>query len=99
MNLRGTLLPVFDLHQLLGTGEGSRDQRTVLILDQRDDAVGIPIDGLPQSVALDRTLQNIPPLPEGLEAHVPAAYATGKALWLDFDHQSFFMAIGPQMVR
>jgi chemotaxis signal transduction protein len=81
MNLRGNLLPVFDLHQLLETGESRRDNRMVLILDQGSDAVGIPIDTLPQPVGINRALRHRPPLPEVLEAHVSTAYATDKIIW------------------
>jgi chemotaxis signal transduction protein len=98
LNRRGYLLPVFDLHRLLNTADSRRHNRTVLILDQGRDAVGIPIDSLPQPVGLTRTLQHRPPLPEILEAHVPTAYATGRAIWLEFDHRSFFTAVGAQIV-
>jgi len=98
MNLRGHLLPVFDLHQLLDTGERQRDNHTVLILDQGSDAVGIPIDSLPQPVGINRALRHRPPLPEVLEAHVSTAYASGRTIWLEFDHRSFCMAVGAQIV-
>lgn len=98
MNRRGHLLPVFDLHQLLETSESRRDNRTVLILDQDSEAVGIPIDSLPQPVSIHRALRHRPPLPEVLEAHVPTAYATDKTIWLEFDHRSFFIAVGAQIV-
>jgi len=98
MNRRGNLLPVFDFHQLLETGESRHDNRTVLVLDQGNDAVGIPIDSLPQPVSINRVLRHRPPLPEVLEAHVPTAYATGRTIWLEFDHRSFFMAVGAQIV-
>src|SRR5262249_57054033 len=71
MNRRGNLLPVFDLHQLLETGETRHDNRTVLILDQGSDAEGIPIDSLPQPVSSNPELRHTPPLPERLESHQP----------------------------
>ena len=98
LNRRGHLLPVFDLHQLLQTGDSRHDNRMVLILDQGGDAVGIPIDSLPQPVSMHRALRHRPPLPEILEAHVPTAYATGKTIWLEFDHRSFFTVVGAQIV-
>jgi chemotaxis signal transduction protein len=98
LNRRGHLLPVFDLHQLLQTGERRHDNRTVLILDQGSDAVGIPIESLPQPVGINRALRHRPPLPEVLDAHVPTAYATGMTIWLEFDHQSFFTAVGAQIM-
>jgi twitching motility protein PilI len=96
INLRGNLIPVFNLHLLLETGESSQ-AHTVLVLDQGSDGIGIPIDGLPHAVHLDDALHNIPPLHETLQEHVPTAYLTDGGLWLDFDHQSFFTALSWQL--
>ena len=97
MNLRGNVLPVFDLHALFGMGDCDRSPQTVLILDSGMDSIGLRIDGLPQSVALDRGLRQAPPLPEALEAHVPRAYATEGAIWLEFDHQRFLTTLGQRL--
>lgn len=83
MNLRGNLIPVFDLHRLLETGEAGQTQR-VLVLDQGSNGVGIPIDGLPHAVHLGDALHNIPPLHETLQEHVTNAYKTDGGIWLDF---------------
>jgi twitching motility protein PilI len=99
LNQRGNLLPVFDLHQLLEAGNRSHDKRTVLVLDQGSDAVGIPIDGMPQAITLKQTLGHVPPLPTVLAAHVLTAYTTGEMVWLEFDHRGFFTAIGTQIMR
>ncbi|WP_089937374.1 chemotaxis protein CheW [Candidatus Entotheonella palauensis] len=96
MNLRGNLIPVFDLHHLLEAGEPGQTQ-TILVLDQGRDGVGIPIDGLPHAIHLGDTLHNVPPLPETLQEHVATAYTTDGGIWLDFDHQSFFTALGWQL--
>lgn len=92
MNLRGNLMPVFDLHHLLETGEPGQTQ-TVLVLDQGNDGVGIPIDGLPHAVHLGDALHNMPPLHETLHGHVTTAYTTEDGIWLDFDHRGFFTAL------
>lgn len=97
LNLRGNLLPVFDLHQFLQAGNSNRNKRTVLLLDRGRDAVGVSIDGLPQVVALNHALYDKPSLPEGLQEHVSAAYVTDGMIWLDFDHQSFFTTLGRQI--
>jgi chemotaxis signal transduction protein len=97
MNLRGNLLPVFNLHQLLDVGERGRNKQTVLVLDQGSDMVGVAIDGLPESVTPNRTLRSLPPLHEALQEHVSAAYTTDDTIWLDFDHQSFFTTLGRQV--
>lgn len=97
MNLRGNLLPVFDLHQLLDVGERGRNKQTVLVLDQGSDMVGVAIDGLPESVTPDLALRSLPPLHEALQEHVSAAYTTDDTIWLDFDHQGFFTTLGRQV--
>lgn len=96
MNLRGNLIPVFDLHRLLETGEAGQTQ-TVLVLDQGSNGIGVPIDGLPHAVHLGDALHNIPPLHEALQEHVKTAYTTDGSIWLDFDHQSFFTTLGRQL--
>ena len=93
MNLRGNLIPVFDLHHLLETGESAQNQ-TVLVLDRGSDGIGILIDGLPHAVRLGEALHNIPPLHETLQEHVTTAYTSESGIWLDFDHRDFFTALG-----
>lgn len=97
INLRGNMIPVFDVHQLLHIDDSRRQRRNVLLLDQGSETVAIPIDNLPQSVALDHELRDMPPLPEILEPHIPAAYVKDDTIWLDFDHQSFFTQLGRQV--
>jgi chemotaxis signal transduction protein len=61
MNLRGNLLPVFDVHRLLETDPGTPGKRAVLILDQGSRMLGIPLDGLPQAVAFDGAQRTVTP--------------------------------------
>lgn len=97
LNQRGNLLPVFDLHHVLQITAQAQGQRTALILDQGRDAVGLCIDGMPQSVRLEQRLRQVPSLPPLLAAHVGAAYGDGSAVWLEFDHHGFFTTLGAQM--
>ncbi len=97
MNQRGNLLPVFDLHSLFDSDDEGGQKRMVLILDRGEDAVGIPIDGLPQSVTGAGRVSNLPPLPDVLISHVSAAYSQEGAIWLDFDHKPFFSALGARL--
>jgi chemotaxis signal transduction protein len=99
LNQRGNLLPVFDVQQLLDPDDQRQNRRTVLILEQGSEAVGMLIDGLPQAVILAQTLPHVPALPAVLAAHVPTAYTAHDTVWLDFDHQSFFTAVGAQITH
>ncbi|MBC3920193.1 chemotaxis protein CheW [Undibacterium sp. CY18W] len=91
INLRGNLVPVFDLGLVLG---GRRSDITpnklFLILDKGDNAVGMVIDSYPQPLVGLRSIAQLPQLPATLEAHVPAAYMLDERVWLDFNHESFF---------
>lgn len=61
LNQRGNLVPVFDLHQLWHMAVPGQGLRTVLVLDQGSEAVGMGIDGMPQSVRLVQRLALVPP--------------------------------------
>ena len=99
INLRGNVIPVFDVSQLLQAGDSRRQKRNLLLLDQGSETVALPIDGLPYSVTLDHELHDMPPLPAVLEAHISAAYVKDDTIWLDFDHQSFCTHLGKQVMH
>lgn len=95
VNLRGNLVPIFDVKQFLELEDGgTREKRWLLILDQGDKAAGIFIDGLPQVAMTSHALSRPPPLPAALQPHVAKGYAQDDIIWLDLDHQSFFQALG-----
>jgi len=95
INLRGNLVPVFDLLKRLDTtATGVEDQR-LLVMDQGESAVGIYIDGLPRALKIDpedaaqRTA--VPAeLPESIREHVTAAFRVDDDIWLEVDHRELF---------
>jgi twitching motility protein PilI len=95
INLRGNLVPAFDARPVLeATEKAAPQKRKLLILDQGDKAAGLFIDDLPQATAVGQPLSRLPPLPEALRPHIPKAYMRDDLVWLEFDHQSFFQALG-----
>ena len=91
INLRGNLVPLYELHVLLGMGiPRHRSERMVLIFGQGEKAVGILIDSYPKALPTLRALPDFPPLPYALQPHVSAGYLADDAVWLEFDHSSFF---------
>lgn len=96
MNLRGNLVPVFDLHRLLEISADSRKKRMVLMLDKDEDAVAILIEGFPEALTEARLLQRLPPLPKTLENHIKGAYAKENKVWLEFEHKGFFKTMAEQ---
>ncbi len=91
MNLRGNLVPLFDLPLALGMTRSDQGQgRLALILDKGENAVGMVIDGFPQPLLALRPIVNLPQLPALLQEHVHAGYVKDDQVWLDFNHESFF---------
>jgi len=93
MNVRGNLVPVFDLHQLLQTGASTSKNPTGLMLGKGEDALIILIDGLPQALNLSRRLKQLPPMPKVLKGHIHTAYTKDGSIWLDFDHRGLFRVL------
>jgi chemotaxis signal transduction protein len=96
MNLRGNLIPVFDLHQLLETSHEGRRKQMMLVLDKGVEAGAIVIDGLPQALSAIPRLQRLPPVPSALRNHTHEAFAKDGTVWLEFDHWSFFRSVAKQ---
>ncbi len=97
INLRGNLVPVFDMRLMLDLEQGgdTPDQRRLLILGRGEEAVGVMVDGLPQSAATDHSIR-LPPLPAALRPYIAKAYMHDKTIWLEFDHAGFFGASSGQ---
>jgi twitching motility protein PilI len=95
VNLRGNLVPIFDIKPLLELDSSSTpDKNTLLILGIGEKAVGILIDGLPQPAVTHHVLSRLPPLPVALRPHIAKAYIQDHYVWLEFDHFGFFETLG-----
>lgn len=91
VNVRSTLVPVFDLRRYFGLPPRSPHAMSqILVLDQGDKAAGILIDDFPKPLFDMDRLPSMPQLSAELQAHVRGGYMKDGAMWLDFDHESFF---------
>lgn len=97
-NLRGNLLPVFDLRDLLGFGESDSSKSRLLIVGIGDEMLGIVIDGLPIRVHLKTVerLTRVPPLPDALRRFSRACYRKDDRIWVDWDIEEFFSTVSNQ---
>ena len=94
INLRGSLVPVYDLKLVLGLEARSSNAKSlVLVFDQGDKAVGILIDDFPKPLAGLNLLPNLPHLPTALDGHVHAGYVKDEMIWLEFDHETFLKGL------
>jgi twitching motility protein PilI len=97
MNLRGSLVPIFDLKILFEMRTGVVKPR-LLVLNERSKAVGVLVDAAPKSVALGQPLPQTPPLPQLLAQYSQGSYVKNQDIWIEFDFDGFFMAVGKQLL-
>ncbi len=98
INVRGNLVPVFDLKIRLELDYPTGSKQWILILDRGEKAVGMLIDELPKTPDVERRLSRLPPLPVLLRPCVSQAYIDNGIIWLEFDHRSFFKSLAGQMM-
>lgn len=95
VNLRGNLIPVYDLAMLCGLSDSMSGYDSLLILDKGADAVGILINNLPVVCdvdnweALDVTSCEIP----SLVSFAIESYRHGDMIWTCFDHKEYFRSL------
>ena len=91
-NLRGNIVPVYDLEGAFNMHVDNPEKRYLMVLGKAEQSVGQLIRGLPQPQVLDndQLLANPPPLPERLREFASNAYMIDQQLWVEFDHKGFF---------
>jgi twitching motility protein PilI len=97
MNLRGGLVPVFDLKTLFEMRSEAGGTPRLLVLNERAKAVGILSDVSPKSIVIGQSLPQTPPLPPLLSQYSQGVYVEDQDIWVEFDFDGFFHAIGKQL--
>ncbi len=100
INLRGNLIPVFNLEMLLGLEKQAQKKKTMLlILGQGDAAGAIVIEDLPIHITLtpQDKLETPPPLPMAIKPFAVQAYEKNNEVWFNFDHISFFESLATKV--
>jgi twitching motility protein PilI len=99
-NMRGSLVPVFDLRPFLGDSlDETRDQQArIFVLGDGDRAGAVVIQGLPYRQALDGglTAEAAPSLQQPMAARVKAAYRQNGQWLLDCDLAGLLRELGAQ---
>ncbi len=96
LNLRGNLVPVFDLRIALGEVPCDSRKRRLFAIGRGDRAAALWIDDLPEikdraSIGL---LQELPALPPILKGCVTHGYEQAGQVWLNLDFADLFRALG-----
>ncbi|VAW51559.1 hypothetical protein MNBD_GAMMA06-317 [hydrothermal vent metagenome] len=100
VNLRGNLVPVYNLALLLGNSPQQSDNIHLLVLGKDSMAVGILIDSMPEprDTGSWNTISEIPGHLTSLKNYASKIYSVDKKIWLEFNHNDYFKSIKEQIV-
>jgi chemotaxis signal transduction protein len=94
INLRGHLIPAFDLHESLGLTQFRASRQWWLALGVDPDTLAFPIDALPVSlVANEASVVRTQVMHAPLRAHAGETFRINGDLWLEFRHREFFRSL------
>lgn len=98
-NVRGNLIPVYDLVKLFNLETESSSYKHLMIIDQGVSSVGVLLDKLPQSLDMKNmnAISHKAKLSSSIQDYIKTSYSMGDVVWLDIDHRSFFKSIRDQI--
>jgi twitching motility protein PilI len=96
LNLRGHLVPVFDLHHVLSEETADPKRRLLFVIGRGDKAAAVWIDGLPEikESGCFHPLRELAVLPNIQPRFVSAAYEEGEQSWFRINFEHLFEALG-----
>jgi twitching motility protein PilI len=98
INLRGSLIPVFNLKMLFQMDDKRVETTNLLVLNTGEAAVGLLIDGLPVTLDASESIELFPMLPPALREYSKAVYVQDDEVWVEFDFDGFFGAVCSQNI-
>jgi twitching motility protein PilI len=95
VNLRGQVVPAFDLARVLGLRCTRQPNARLLVIGRGEAAAGVLVDELPtlQRFAPNERATQHSPLPSALESSVTDCFTRDGKEWFEFSHEQFFKAI------
>jgi twitching motility protein PilI len=96
INLRGTLVPVFNLSVLFQMVEPDPKVTNLLVLNTDEQALGFLIDGLPVTLDITQRLEHPSLLPPILRDHTQRVYLQDGGIWVEIDFDGFFRSASSQ---
>jgi twitching motility protein PilI len=96
LNLRGNLVPVFDLSVVLEEEVADTNKRRLFVFDRGDKMVALWVNDIPdiKDSAQLKPLKTLPPLPQLLQRFVMGAYEQNGQVWLNVAFEELFKALG-----
>ena len=98
ISVRGSMIPVFDLHVLFDI-EPPEGKRRLIVIGQNETAGAFWVDNFPQLLVLtdEDTTSTEPPLPALMSATAKTFYLKEGQAWVEWDVQAFFTALGAEL--
>lgn len=96
INLRGSLVPVFNLENYFDFKEESDLHKLLLVLGKGEKAVAFQVKKYPKLLNNLTLLEFLPKLIPKIDGYICAAYQ-GEEIWLELDKDKFFSALGQKV--
>jgi len=104
INLRGNLVPVFDLSRLMHVQEDNAENKDnnqdlyMIIIGSDVKAMAFIINTLPQPIPTEQYEPELPPIAEKVRKFVVNAYSFQQRIWIDLDLEAFLVSLHSQQV-
>ena len=95
VNLRGNLVPVFDLKSLLGASGPTSYRNMLLVIGKGERVAGMVIDGTPDHITIDAgsRVENPEHVPDVLREFLQGAYDYAGEVWLQLNYEGLFESL------
>lgn len=98
LNLRGNLVPVFDLAERFNAAAAPPVSPQILAVGRADQALALMVDGIPKPASTSEPLADTDlPIPDGIRDHVFGAYVDDQNTWLEIDFSGLIESLTDQM--
>jgi twitching motility protein PilI len=98
LNLRGNLVPVFNLAEHFDAAAEAPESPQILAVGKAEQAVALIVDGIPKLASTSQPISHSSlPLPDAIKSHVRGAYVEDKTMWLELDVSGLIESLTDQM--
>jgi twitching motility protein PilI len=98
INLRGSLVPVFNLEKYFEFKEETDKHKLLLVLGKGEKAVAFQLKKYPELLINLKPLDFLPKLIPKIDGYILTAYqADSKNIWLELDKDKFFATLGEKV--
>ncbi len=97
INLRGSLVPVFNLEKYFDFKEEADNHKLLLVLGKGEKAVAFQLKKYPELLDNLVKLEALPRLIPKIDGYIRAAHKSAETVWLELDKDKFFSTLGEKV--